>query len=114
MMSKINTSKITYILWSMLLGMASFLISGVMACMVILRLNNYILETIIAGGIGGLLLGLFLRMPQKIGRITIAGIIAVPIGIFTSFIMLKVFSRYFLHLVLILRILSFPILVPSS
>ena len=55
-MSKINTSKITYILWSMLLGMASFLISGVIACIVIVLLDNYILATIIAGGIGGFLL----------------------------------------------------------
>ena len=56
MMPKINTSKITYILWSMLLGMASFLISGVIACIVIVLLDNYILATIIAGGIGGFLL----------------------------------------------------------
>lgn len=88
-MSNINTSKITYILWSMLLGMASFLISGVIACIVILFLDNYILAIIIAGGIGGLLLGKFLRMHQKIGRIAIAGIIGMPIGLMISFLIIE-------------------------
>lgn len=73
----------------MLLGMASFLISGVMACIVILLLDNYILATIIAGGIGGLLLGLFLRMRQKIGRMIIAGIIGMPIGLMISFLIVE-------------------------
>lgn len=89
MMSKINTSKITYILWSMLLGMASFLISGVIACIVILLLDNYVLATIIAGGSGGLLLGLFLRMRQKIGRMAIAGIFGMPIGLMISFLLIE-------------------------
>lgn len=92
MISKINTSKITYVLWSMLLGMASFLISGIMACILILFLDNYILATIIAGGIGGLLLGLFLRMRQKIRRMAIAGIIAMPIGIIISFFLVEGFG----------------------
>jgi len=73
----------------MLLGMASFLISGVIACIVILLLDNYILATIIAGGIGGLLLGLFLRMCQKITRLVIAGIIAIPVGLVISFLIVE-------------------------
>lgn len=95
MMSKINTSKITYILWSMLLGMASFLISGVIACIVILLLDNYILATIIAGGAGGLLLGLFLQMRQKIIRLVIAGIIAMPVGLIISFLIVEGFGSLF-------------------
>lgn len=94
-MSKINTSKTTYILWSMLVGMASFLISGVIACIVILSLDNYILATIIAGGIGGLLLGLFLQMGQKIIRLVIAGIIAMPIGLVISFFIVEGFGLLF-------------------
>jgi hypothetical protein len=94
-MPKINTSKITYILWSMLLGMASFFISGVIACIVILLLDNYILATIIAGGIGGLLLGLFLRRYQKIIRLVIAGIIAMPVGLVISFLIVEGFGSLF-------------------
>jgi len=88
-MSKINTSKITYILSSMLLGMASFIISGVIACIVILRLDNYIFATIIAGGIGGILLGLFFRTRQKIIRMAIAGIIGMPFGLMMSFLLVE-------------------------
>lgn len=95
MMPKINTSKITYILWSMLLGVASFLISGIIACIVILFLDNYILATIIAGGVGGLLLGLFLRMRQKIIRLVIAGIIAMPVGLVISFLIVEGFGSLF-------------------
>lgn len=95
MMSKINTSKIAYILRSMLLGMASFLVSGVIASIVILFLDNYILATIIAGGIGGFLLGILLRMRQKIKRMAIAGIIAVPIGLIISFFLVEGFGSLF-------------------
>lgn len=95
MISKINTFKITYVLWSMLLGMASFLISGVMASILILVLDNYILATIIAGGIGGLLLGLFLQMRQKISRMAIAGIIGMPIGLIISFLLVEGFGSLF-------------------
>lgn len=91
MMPKINKSKVAYIIWSMLLGMASFLISGVIACIVLLRLDSYILGPIIAGGIGGLLLGLFLRMRKNIGRMAIAGIIAAPIGLLGTFILVEGF-----------------------
>lgn len=94
-MPEVNKAKITYIFWSTLLGMASFFISGVVADMVILRLDNYILASIIAGGIGALLLGLFLRMGQKISRMAIAGIIAVPMGLFISFLLVEGFGSLF-------------------
>lgn len=79
----------------MLLGMASFLVSGVIASIVILFLDNYILATIIAGGIGGFLLGILLRMHQKIKRMAIAGIIAVPIGLIISFFLVEGFGSLF-------------------
>ena len=94
-MSVINKAKIAYILWSMLLGMASFLISGAMGCIVILLFDNYILATIIAGGIGGFLLGLFLRMCHKISRMAIAGIIGMPIGLIFSFLLVGGFGSLF-------------------
>ncbi|MGI6434869.1 MAG: hypothetical protein ACOX0F_05865 [Syntrophomonadaceae bacterium] len=88
-MSKIINSKIVYVLWLMIQGAASFLISGLIACIAILHLDNYILGTIIAGGIGGLLLGLFHWKHKMIGRMTIAGLIAVPIGLLGSFILVE-------------------------
>ncbi|HOE56715.1 MAG TPA: hypothetical protein PLI20_03905 [Bacillota bacterium] len=95
MMPEIYKFRIVYVLWSMLLGMTSFLISGAMACSVIVLLDNYILATIIAGGIGGLLLGLFLRMRQKIIRMAIGGIIGMPIGLVMSFILVEGFGSLF-------------------
>lgn len=94
-MSKVNTSKIIYVLCTMLLGMVSFFISGVMACIVILLLDNYILATIIAGGIGGILLGLFLRMQQKLRRMAVAGIISMPTGLIMSFFLVEGFESLF-------------------
>lgn len=88
-MSKIDNSKIFYVIWSLILGKVSFLISGVIACIIILRLDNYILGTIIAGGVGGLILGLFLWKHKMIGRMAIAGLIAVPIGFLGSFILVE-------------------------
>lgn len=98
MMDKINTSKITYILWSTLSGTISFFISGVIVCITQLHLDIVIFDTIIAGGIGGLLLGILLRKSQKISKVTIAGFIAVPIGFWTSFILGEAFfSIPFIH-----------------
>lgn len=84
-MSKISISRITNILWSTLLGMASFLISGVMACIEILLLDNYILATLIAGGTGGFFFSIFLRKRKMIGKMTIAGLAAVPVGFWSAF-----------------------------
>ncbi|MPN08333.1 hypothetical protein SDC9_155615 [bioreactor metagenome] len=79
----------------MLLGTASFIVSGVMACIVISLFDNYILATIIAGGIGELLLGLFLRMRQKISRMAIAGIVGMPVGLIISFLLAGGFGSLF-------------------
>ena len=89
MMSKICNSKTVSVIWSLILGKVSFLISGVIACIVILRLDNYILGTIIAGGVGGLLFGLLHWKHKMIGRMTIAGLIAVPIGFLGSFALIE-------------------------
>lgn len=88
-MSQNNLYKIVHILGSTLLGIASFFISGLIACIVILRFDNYILATIVAGGIGGFILGLFHWKHKMLGRMTFAGLIAVPIGLLGSFILVE-------------------------
>jgi len=89
-MSGNNTSKATNIIWSMLMGMVSFFIGGVLACFFIVRFDNYFIAPIIAGGIGGLLLGVFLRMGKKIGRMAISSTVALPIGFLGSFMLVEV------------------------
>lgn len=84
-MPDIKKTKITYVLWSTLAGAISFFISGVMLDIILLRLDIYIFGSIIAGGIGGLLLGFLLRKRQNISRMAIAGVVAVPVGFWVSF-----------------------------
>ena len=84
-MSEIKEIKMAYLLWSTLAGTISFFIGGVVGFIFLLRTDNYILDTIIAGAIGGLLLGVFLRKQHKIGAMTIAGVVAVPVGFWASF-----------------------------
>jgi len=97
-MYKINKSKAAYLLWPLISGTFSFFVSGVIACIILLRLDTYILETIIAGGLAGLLLGVLLGMFKMIGKMTLAGLIAVPVGFWTSFILAEaLFSIPFLH-----------------
>ncbi len=87
MMSKIRNSEVIRVIWSLILGKVSFLISGIIACIIILNPDNYIFGTVIAGGIGGLVFGLFRWKHKMIGRMTIAGLIAVPIGFLGSFML---------------------------
>lgn len=94
-MPEISKSKKAYVFWSLLLGLLAFLIGGIIACVTILLFDNYILATIIAGGIGGLLLGIFLRQRQKIVRMAIAGIIGMPIGLMISFLLVEGFGSLF-------------------
>ncbi len=88
-MPKTGNYEIINVIWSLILGKVSFLISGVIACIIILKFDNYILGTVIAGGIGGLILGLFCWKHKMIGRMSIAGLIAVPIGLLGGFIIVE-------------------------
>lgn len=92
-MSENKNAKVAYILWPTLSGTISFFIGGVIVDIILLRLDIYILGSIIAGGIGGLLLGLLLRKRHNIGRMTIAGIVAVPVGFWVSFFLGYAFSE---------------------
>lgn len=81
-MSKIYLKEIVHLLLSLLFGIVAFLISGILASIVTSGLDipfSY-LFVIIFGGLGGLLLALFLRMRQKVGRMALAGVAAWPAG----------------------------------
>jgi len=67
-MPEIKKNKITYVLWSTLAGAISFFISKVMIDSILLRLDIYIFGSIIAGALGGLLLGLLLRKAKILGE----------------------------------------------
>ncbi|SCZ80920.1 hypothetical protein [Acidaminobacter hydrogenoformans] len=84
-MSEDKTYGYGYILWTTLLGFAAFMISGLLADMFILRTDNYLMGMLISGGIGALLLGLFLQMGKKTMRVVLAGLIAMPLGLLITF-----------------------------
>ena len=71
-MFEIRKNAWAFLLWSTLAGTISFFIAGVIGCIILLRLDNYILETIIAGGLGGLLLGICLGKAKMIGKMALA------------------------------------------
>lgn len=82
-----SETKTTYLLWSMLTGTISFFASAVITSMVLLPLDFAIIDTILAGGIGGLFLGLFHMNHHKIQKMGLAGLVAVPIGFWSAFIL---------------------------
>lgn len=88
-------TKKTYILWSTLMGMISFILGGVVASIVIVRYDNYILATVITGLVGGSLMGIFLSMKKKIGNMAIAGAFGVPLGLVLSFFLVEGFGALF-------------------
>lgn len=86
-MSGTNNAKTTDLIWSLILGTIAFLIAGVIAGIVVLRLDNYILATLVAGGIGGLLLGLFNWKHQLTVRMAGAGFAGVLLGFWGGFVL---------------------------
>ena len=86
-MSEIKETKITDLLWSTFAGMISFFISAGIIDILLFPLDFAIIDTILVGGIGGLLLGIFLFKQHKIRKITLAGFIAVPVGFWGAFIL---------------------------
>ena len=85
MVNEIEKSTMPTLLWSLIAGAMSFVISGVVVVIILLRFDTFIVGTIIAGGLGGLLLAVFLGKLKMIGKMTLAGIVAVPVGFWGAF-----------------------------
>jgi hypothetical protein len=77
---------------SALLGLGAFLISSLVAAWVIWKIDNYILATIIAGGLGCLLLGSTLRTGPDIKKFIITGLAAMPIAMLLTFLIAGLFE----------------------
>lgn len=80
-----KNNKMVYLLMSVIVGLLAFTMSGLVACYVIWKLNNYIIATLITGGLGALLFSVLLMLKDKIVKMTIAGFFAMLIGLFLSF-----------------------------
>ena len=77
---------------SALLGLAAFFISSLAAAFVILKVDNYILATAIAGGLGGLLLGWGTGRGKKSWKLGATGVAALPTALLFTFLLAGVFE----------------------
>lgn len=76
-------------------GLLSFLISSMAGGIVIVIIDNYVLATIVAGGLGGFLLGLMLRLGSDTKKLAIAGLFAMPGAMIFSFLVAELFGAAF-------------------
>lgn len=86
-MFEIRKNAWVFLLWSTFTATISFFASAVITSVVLAPLDFAIIDTILAGGIGGLFLGIFLMNYHEIPKIVLAGLIAVPIGFWGAFIL---------------------------
>lgn len=66
-------------------GILSFFIGGILAAMLVLWLDTFLLETILAGVVGGFLLGLLSGNVRDVLKFTLAGLVALPTGFWGGF-----------------------------
>lgn len=86
-MSGIKKNGLVFLLWSMLAGTISFFSSAALIDILLFPVDFAIIGTILVGGLGGLLLGIFLLKQHKIRKMMLAGFMAVPIGFWSAFIL---------------------------
>lgn len=86
-MSRKKQNGVVLVLWSTIAGTISLFVSALLVAMLMVRVDIVILDTILAGGIGGLLLGIFLHQHHKIGKMALAGTLAVPAGFWGAFML---------------------------
>lgn len=85
-MSETKDHNGTQVVLSVVTGFLAFLIAGILAAVIGLRLDNYILATVIAGITGGLLLGLFHWKEGLTARMAGGGLAGVLLGFWGGFV----------------------------
>ena len=73
-------------LGSALTGLIAFFISGLIVAALQTRFNFSLLGPLLAGGLGGLILGMLLFRLRKIIPMTLGGLISVPLGFWAAFL----------------------------
>lgn len=73
-------------LGSALAGLIAFFISSLIIAVVKTRFDLPLLDTLLAGGLGGLILGLLLLKMRQVIPIALGGLIAVPVGFWSAFL----------------------------
>lgn len=86
-MLEIRKNAWIFLICSTLAATISFFVSSALMAVVMTHVDFVIFDTVFAGGIGGLLLGIFLMKRYKIRKMMLAGFFAVPIGFWGAFIL---------------------------
>lgn len=74
---------------SMFYGLIAFMVGSVLASIIVMFWDNYILALAVAGGAGGALMGLLLHYREKIIRMLVSGIVGMPIALMLSFLIVE-------------------------
>lgn len=74
---------------TMLLGILAFLIGSLVGNIPVVYAENFIFALPLAGGIGALLLGFFIKFNHKLWRMTLSGFIGLPLGLVASFALIE-------------------------
>jgi len=80
-----NPTNFMNVLWSLLSGLISFTVGAFVAGYLYTVTDNFFIIAV-GSGIGGLLLGLMVSMREKLTRLVMICIIAVPVGILATFL----------------------------
>lgn len=83
-MLKIDSSSKIYPLYTMIMGMIAYSISGV-AAGILMYTEKYILVLVIGGALAGLIMGILLQMNKKLNQIVISSAIGIVASSVVSF-----------------------------
>ena len=75
-----------------LLGVATFFAGGVVGNFVIIAIDQYLVALPLIGGVGALLLGVFIKTKEKLWKVTLGGFLGLPAGLIASFALLEGFA----------------------
>lgn len=78
-----------------LLGVATFFAGGVVGNFVIIAIDQYLVALPLIGGVGALLLGVFVKTKEKLWIVALGGFLGLPAGLIASFALLEGLAALF-------------------
>lgn len=92
-MTEVKSTGFMGVLWALLSGLISFTVGALVAAYLYTITDNFFIIAV-GSGIGGLLLGLMLAMREKLPRLVLICIAAVPVGILATFLLAGILELF--------------------
>lgn len=89
MRNKENETYKNGIILMTILGIATFFAGGLAGNLVVIAFDQYLVALPLAGGLGALLLGISMKVKEKLWKMTLAGLLGLPAGLIASFALLE-------------------------